>query len=75
VRQTAAPFRTTSRWLRGRILDRLREAPHGAWVTFDAPIGEHDRAAVERAVWTLAKEGLLELDGHDPGHRARLPIG
>jgi len=75
VRARAAPFRTTSRWLRGRILDRLREASDGAWVVLDESIGEHDPVAVERAARSLAKDGLLELDGLAPGMvRARLPL-
>ena len=41
------PF-PSSRWLRGRILDRLRDARDGAWLAFDGPIGDHDPAAVDR---------------------------
>jgi A/G-specific adenine glycosylase len=69
------PFPTTSRWLRGRILDRLRAAPDGAWVELDGAIGTHDAAAVMRAGQALASEGLLELadDGQDQ-LRARLPV-
>jgi A/G-specific adenine glycosylase len=74
AREHPAPFRTTSRWLRGRILDRLREALDGEWVVLDGSIGEHDPAAVERAVRALAKDGLLELGPHGSGTiRARLP--
>jgi A/G-specific adenine glycosylase len=74
VGERPAPFRTTSRWLRGRILDRLRAAADGAWVDLDGSIGEHDVAAVERAARALAKDGLLELGRHGPGTiRARLP--
>jgi A/G-specific adenine glycosylase len=67
-------FRSTSRWLRGRILDRLRDAPDGRWVTFDRPVGQHDRAAVERALAALALEELLERDPAEPA-RARLAAG
>jgi len=75
VHEPPAPFRTTSRWLRGRILDRLRDAPHGEWVVLDASIGEHDPFAVERAMRALANDGLLELAGDEPpDRRARLPI-
>jgi A/G-specific adenine glycosylase len=75
VRETQAPFRTTSRWLRGRILDCLRDAPDGEWVALDGSVGEHDRPAVEVAARALAIDGLLELDeGAPPGLRARLPI-
>lgn len=55
------PFASTRRWLRGRILDRLREAPDGAWVTFGGPLGDHDGEAVEAALVALARDGLLEL--------------
>jgi A/G-specific adenine glycosylase len=65
-----APFELTSRWLRGRILDRLRDAPDGAWVTFDGTIGAHDQANVRAAVAQLAAEGMLEVAGLE----ARLQI-
>ncbi len=75
IRETKAPFRTTSRWLRGRILDRLREAANGEWVGLDAPIGEHDLGAVTAAAQALSKDGLLEFDARDSGGlRARLPL-
>jgi A/G-specific adenine glycosylase len=68
TRHRAIPFPATERWLRGRILDRLRDAPTGEWVPFGDPMGAHDRAAVEASVGRLAAEGLIELaDG-----RARL---
>jgi A/G-specific adenine glycosylase len=66
----APRFETTSRWLRGRIIDRLRDAPDGAWVTFDRSIGGHDRAAVTKAVARLAAEGQIEA----AGRRARLAL-
>ena len=65
-----ARFESTTRWLRGRILDRLRDADAGAWVAFDAPIGEHPSEAVGAAVRALAREGLIEVDRS--GTRARL---
>ena len=65
------PFPATSRWLRGRILDRLRDGP--GWVELAAPIGSHDRAAVEAALGELAEEGLVERHG-TALLRARLPI-
>ena len=64
---------TTSRWLRGRIVDRLREAD--GWATFDDTIGNHDLVAVARALDGLARDGLIELDPQAAsGRRARLPI-
>lgn len=68
---TPAPFPSTSRWLRGRILDRLRDAPDGSWVAFDEAIGAHDPEMVRAAVTTLAAEGMVEA----MGSRARLGSG
>src|SRR6478672_148329 len=58
-------FASTNRWLRGRIVDRLRAADDGAWVAVEAPIGEHDAIAIDRALQALARDGLVELDGVD----------
>jgi A/G-specific adenine glycosylase len=60
--RSAPPFRSTTRWLRGRVLDRLRTAPGETWVVVEAPIGDHDRPAVDRALAALAIDGLIELD-------------
>jgi hypothetical protein len=68
----AEPFRSTSRWLRGRILDRLRDATGGTWVTFDEAIGDHDPATVTAALDRLARERLVELRSGSP-IEARLP--
>lgn len=59
-------FESTTRWLRGRILDRLRDSPD--WVIFDDTIGSHDRASVEASLSRLSIEGMIELDDN----RARL---
>jgi len=75
-------FPATSRWLRGRIVDRLRSAPDGAWVAIEAPIGEHDRAAVDRALESLARDGVVQIRAQaadravaaDGTRMARLPI-
>ncbi|HET9852714.1 MAG TPA: A/G-specific adenine glycosylase [Candidatus Limnocylindrales bacterium] len=70
--RTPAPrFESTTRWLRGRILDQLREAPDGTWSSVAGPIGLHDEPSVQRAVAALAHEGFLELDPADRS-RARL---
>lgn len=62
IPRAAAPrFASTSRWIRGRIVDRLRSASDGAWTLVDGPIGEHDREAVAAALAALAREGLVEL--------------
>jgi A/G-specific adenine glycosylase len=72
------PFRSTSRWLRGRIVERLRDTPDGEWVVIAGPIGTHDSAAVEVALDALMRDGLLERDaGQDEDgattKRVRLP--
>jgi hypothetical protein len=66
------PFRESTRWLRGRLLDRLRGAPVGAWVEFPTAIGDHGPVAVAEALSAMCADGLLELDADRT--RARLPI-
>jgi A/G-specific adenine glycosylase len=66
----ATPYPASTRWLRGRIVARLRELPNGAWLELAGPLGMHDGAAVEAAVTDLAGEGLLERDA---AGRIRLP--
>jgi A/G-specific adenine glycosylase len=63
-------FPTTTRWLRGRILDRLRDAADDNWVHFDDAIGAHSLSAVAAELDRMATDGLLEL-GPLPAH-ARL---
>jgi A/G-specific adenine glycosylase len=73
-RTGSRPFRQTSRWLRGRILERLRRA--SGWVAFHEPIGDHETAVVRSALVTLASEGLVELDASADRTElaARLPL-
>jgi A/G-specific adenine glycosylase len=71
--RAARPFEETSRWLRGRILARLRDASGAAWTTFGVPIGVHDRDRVAVALATLAREGLVELHPRR-SDQARLPL-
>jgi A/G-specific adenine glycosylase len=59
------PFRESSRWLRGRLIDRARTAQGDEWVRFGEPIEPHDGQTVAAAVRTLAAEGLLELHESD----------
>jgi A/G-specific adenine glycosylase len=66
-----AGFGSTSRWLRGRILDQLRDVPDDEWGAVVAPIGQHDGQAVDAALLTMESEGLIERDRSDTG-RARL---
>jgi A/G-specific adenine glycosylase len=72
-RPGAAPvrFETTARWLRGRLVDRLRDEPPGSWVAIGGSLGEHPDAAVRVALRGLAADGLVELDATG---RARLPL-
>ena len=74
VRERPAPFAATSRWLRGRILDALREADGPTWTAIAPPIGEHGAQAVDAALRALAREGLIELDRTGDPPRARLPV-
>ncbi len=62
----ALRFTSTNRWLRGRIMDRLRAADGDSWVAIETPIGVHDRGKVELALAALALDGLIETrDGGD----------
>jgi hypothetical protein len=63
------PFERTTRWLRGRIVDRLRDIPGGVPVALDAPVGPHSAEAVALALAALACDGIVELD---TSGRARL---
>lgn len=67
------PFTATSRWLRGRILDRLRDAEVAAWLPIRAPIGDHREPAVRASLERLAAEGLVELHP-ERALTARLPL-
>jgi A/G-specific adenine glycosylase len=67
------PFAQTSRWLRGRILARLRERDGATWTPFAEAIGEHDSDAVCAALVAMARDGLVELDSADAA-RARIPL-
>jgi len=60
VRQAPASFASTSRWLRGRILDRLRDAADGDWVELGEPIGTHGLDAILAALAALDREGLAQ---------------
>jgi A/G-specific adenine glycosylase len=66
------PFERTNRWLRGRIIERLRALDDKAWAVLPTAIGEHDEAAVEAAVAALQRDGLLE---RRPDGAVRLPSG
>jgi len=71
-RRAAAGFPSTSRWLRGRILEHLTSTTGNRWVSLEGPIGTHDTAAVDAAIAGLAADGLVEIDRSRP-NRVRLP--
>ncbi len=73
ARRPVQPFPATNRWLRGRILERAREADDGAWVSYPVTIGSHSHDAVREAVLALAAEGLLDAREGPEGPEARLP--
>lgn len=59
----SAPFPATNRWLRGRLVARIAEAPAGEWVDLPDRLGVHDRNAIAAAGLSLQREGFLELHG------------
>jgi A/G-specific adenine glycosylase len=67
-------FRTTSRWLRGRILDRLRDIEDGSWLAFTDSIGDHGVDAIRAALAGMARDGLVEVRAGSEAE-ARLPAG
>ena len=71
----SVPFHATTRWLRGRIMDRLRDASDGTWVELDDAIGGHASADVAATLTRMARDGVIELGPTDDGRpRARLPL-
>jgi A/G-specific adenine glycosylase len=72
-KRRATRFESTTRWLRGRILDRLRDAVNGEPVTFDQPIGEHALPAVLGALAAMARDGVIVLEEPAGSGRAVLP--
>jgi A/G-specific adenine glycosylase len=68
----SVPFERSTRWLRGRIIERLRALDDGAWQQLPSSIGEHDEAAVTAAVVALEREGMVE---RRPDGAVRLPSG
>lgn len=73
ARERRVPFPATSRWLRGRLLDALRDSPGDEWLPVGGALGDHDDAAVGLALAGLEREGLAERHPSDPA-LARLPI-
>lgn len=73
TRERPPPFETTSRWLRGRLLDLLRDAPGDAWAAIPTSMGQHHVESMTVALDALVSDGLAERHPADP-RRARLPI-
>jgi A/G-specific adenine glycosylase len=73
TRERPARFETTSRWLRGRLLDLLRDAPGDAWATIPTSMGGHDAGSLTIALDALVRDGLAQRHPTDR-RRARLPI-
>lgn len=63
------PFSKTARWLRGRLLDELRDAGRAGQLVAGER-GEHNEAAVAATINKMVSEGLAESLG---GNRYRLP--
>ena len=51
------PFEQTTRWLRGRIVERLRALDDGAWLRLPETIGTHGEAEIDAAVAGLERDG------------------
>lgn len=56
----STPFEATTRWLRGRIVARLRDLDGSAWTKLPDVIGEHGPDQVTAMVSALERDGLLE---------------
>ncbi len=56
------PFAMTTRWLRGRLVAAVTEAPAGTWVRLPERLGHHDGNAIGLAARGLEREGFLDLD-------------
>jgi A/G-specific adenine glycosylase len=67
---TRPSFPQTRRWLRGRIVARLRETRPGRWQQLGGPLGAHSAEAVQEALLALERDGLVERDA---AGRVRLP--
>jgi A/G-specific adenine glycosylase len=60
ARPRGLPFEHTSRWLRGRIVARLRDLEDGAWARMPEVIGSHGPDGIAMAVAALRHDGLVE---------------
>lgn len=69
--QQRTPFRGTNRYVRGRVLARLRDAPAATWHAIDPDALSIEPDRVRRAMTQLQQEGLIEVDATG---RVRLPL-
>jgi A/G-specific adenine glycosylase len=60
-RPRTMPFPATTRWLRGRLVALLTEAPAGTWVDLPRSLGEHHADAIAMAALGLERDGIFEL--------------
>jgi A/G-specific adenine glycosylase len=60
-RTPTAPFASTSRWLRGRLIAAFLEAPGQAWVALPKRLGEHNGEAIRIAARSLEQERFIDL--------------
>lgn len=66
----AAPFLTTTRWLRGRLVAMATGVPAGTWVELPDHIGDHDSEAIAAAARDLQREGFIDLRAGEARLRA-----
>ena len=72
-RRIAPPFHATNRFVRGRVLAVLRDAPAGAWTRLDPELLAIEPERIGRAATELHADGLIELAGDLEGRlEARL---
>ena len=66
----SVPFPTTTRWLRGRLVALLTDAPAGSWIELPRSLGQHDARAIAAAALGLERDGIFELDQRSARIRA-----
>jgi A/G-specific adenine glycosylase len=72
-RRARAPFSGTNRYVRGRVMAVLRDAPAGAWIRLDPEMLAIAPERLIRAAAELLSDGLIERrDGPDDVFEARL---
>jgi A/G-specific adenine glycosylase len=59
----SAPFPTTTRWLRGRLVATVTAAPDGGWVDVPDRLGTHGSADIVASVRDLEREGFVQMRG------------